>query len=121
MTNTSIPFPKRMNEFELHCNLYMKLKRIYERKGYRVRAEVSGKNGLKLSRFDIVIFFDKHPLVIIEVKKNRASFSAKQLKEYSKYNVPLIYCNNKSDIPNVMQALNYHFSKLFSSKVIMPS
>lgn len=110
-----------MNEFELHCKLYTKLKRIYEKKGYRVRAEVTGKYGLKRHRFDIVIFYGEHPLVIIEVKKNRASLSAKQLKEYSKYNIPLVYCNNKSDIPNVIQALNYHFKKLFSYKVIMPS
>lgn len=113
-----INYPDRISEIEVQFDLVNKLKKKYQKKGYQIRMNVLGKIGLKKNYFDIVIFLNKKPYLIIEVKKSQSGVNPKQMKEYLSYNVPLIYCNNKSNIPSVLKSIEYHFNKLYTSKII---
>ena len=64
LEHPSVPYPKRLSEFELQSWLYSELKSM----GIDVRGEVTGKANGKVHRYDLVLFFRYQPVVIVEVK-----------------------------------------------------
>ena len=102
-----IKYPKRINEAEVETILVNKLKSSLPSE-YNIRQQVYGKIGLKRSRFDIVVFFEEQPYVIIEVKKQKKLITAKQEKEYRAYGIPFIHCYNQSCVKRVVEQIQYH-------------
>ena len=79
-----IHYPYSFSEAEVMFFLYKELKD----KGLDVRAEVTSKN--LASRFDLVIFEDKIPIRIIEVKRGKNTKKTPgQLSKYREYGVPV--------------------------------
>lgn len=88
-------YPRRQSEFEIQAYLFSELKAM----GLDVRGEVrAGRE----SRFDLVVFEERVPKIIVEVKtrklpKNPTTFRAKertrrreeQLSRYDKYGLPV--------------------------------
>lgn len=87
-----IKYPKQYSEFEIQSALYQKLKS----KNIDTRAEVQIGN----SRFDLVVYQNKNPICIIEVKKLFTNkFRHKQnrklnaqISKYQTFNIPVFTC-----------------------------
>lgn len=87
-----IPYPQDNTEFEIQCTIVTGLRNH----GIDARGEVRGSDGC---RFDIVIFKDKYPVEIVEIKTSqRKSTRFKdgflnedkaQLKRYEQYGIPI--------------------------------
>lgn len=79
----NIEEPKTPSEFEVQSYIYQEIKALE----YNVHGEVKSISGKH--RFDLVVFHNKFPLIIIEVKTNKASKNSKGIKrqceEYLKY------------------------------------
>ena len=74
----------RPSEFEIQAYLYCELRRL----GYDVRGEVSTKDGD--CRFDLVVFANKKPVRIIEVKSCRKRYRSRQLEQYRAYGIKVL-------------------------------
>jgi len=92
---SDLRYPDLPSEFEVQSRIYTELRS----RGLDVRAEVKG--GVRC-RFDLVIFSEKKPIRIIEVKKRRIRANSKspvmqnqrhlmlgQVERYSLYGVPV--------------------------------
>ncbi len=115
MSIGKIVYPSHSSEFEIQSFVYQSLMSL----GHDVRGEVRTTNGK--SRFDLVVFVDKHPVLIIEIKKftaeesqlrspkkGRATRVRKQLrtrvvqdKKYREYELPVSW------IEGMQQAVSY--------------
>ena len=90
----TINFDQSMTEFEVHAFIYSELKRH----GVQVRGNISSPfGGGKVCRFDIVIFDNKKPTRIVEVKSGTNSQpcgmrgEGRQCFRYRQFGIPLIY------------------------------
>jgi len=95
----TIPYPKTESEFEIQAFIYAELRAL----GVDVRGELvtvffDGINGKQkhrtMCRFDLVIFENKIPIRIVEVKHGRKTFvseRARQCERYRKYGVPVTF------------------------------
>lgn len=115
--NTTIAYPNKPTEFEIHAELYVFLKAM----GYNVRGEINHtittdirqRCGYKKSRFDLVVFDDKNEAkIIIEVKDGPAHdvSSTRQYTKYSMHNLPLLYhfvdTTNDTTLKSVEEIMN---------------
>jgi uncharacterized protein YjhX (UPF0386 family) len=95
-----ISYPVGQSEFEIHAYLFCKL-RVAK---LDARGEVNwvtglSKRGWKHCRCDIVIFKDKIPRLIIEVKRKKKDRShSRQQGKYSIAGVPVLWCCGFSEI-----------------------
>jgi len=81
-----ILYPKTFSEFEIQAYVYNSLIQI----GVDVRAEVRAKNSSgRINILDLVIFKDKAPVMILEIKKNRTQNISEQKIEYGNYGIPM--------------------------------
>jgi len=84
---------EKTQEFEYQANL---LKKIQEG-GFDVRGNVSAVKNGKKSIFDLVIFRDEDPVLILETKNTEykallyGKISA-QIKKYQEYGLPIVVC-----------------------------
>ena len=103
-------YPTEQSEFEIQSYVYTGLRQL----GFDVRGEVSSSNAK--SRFDLVVFVDKRPVLIIETKRTAESMvrgipkedrrihlrkiardQNKQLDKYLSYGVPVAWVNGSAD------------------------
>lgn len=97
----NVAYPTRdMNEFELHAWLYGKLKNI----GLDVRGEVRWFDPVERiqCRFDLVIFENKRPHQIIEVKppaakRGKSVEDTRQGRRYRLFGVPVTFVYGAED------------------------
>ena len=78
---TTIPYPAHKSEVEITCHILTELKNM----GFDARAEVTAHD--KRSRFDIVVYSNKKPIRILEIKKNSQEDITSQKGKYSKYKI----------------------------------
>lgn len=107
-----IKYPDKLSEFEIHSELYNKLKLLW----FDVRWEVTdtsikkyckNKKWFRKSRFDLVIFKDKTATHIIEVKNSKNhTMNTRQNIKYSMYNLPILYCMWLDDIELIIEQLH---------------
>lgn len=82
----NIIYPGQPSEFEIQCMIYTEL----NGKGMDVRGEVNTCGNL--SRFDLVVFVEFKPKLIIEVKKKTKShkYRGEQVRKYSSHKLPVV-------------------------------
>lgn len=104
-TNKSIPYPRNVKEAEVQALLFASLRSL----GYDARMEVNNevyKRGGDTCRFDIVVFLDKLPMCIVEVKSSRvkwkSTWNTAQNDEYRSYGLPYIGCKGVSEMPQAI-------------------
>lgn len=107
----NIKYPNKLSEFEIHSDLYNKLKSLW----FDVRWEVidtsikeisKNKKWFRKSRFDLVIFKNKIATHIIEVKNSKKhTMNTRQNIKYSMYNLPILYCMWLDDIDWIIEQL----------------
>jgi hypothetical protein len=110
---SDIPFrfeyPRQASEFEIQSTLYHALRQ----RGYDVRGEVLVQTQEKIGnahktifRLDLVVFKDRAPFLIIEVKKkNRRNGIRQQMKNYSRVGVRVMPCVGEKEMNNVLAFL----------------
>jgi len=95
--NNSIDYPHGCSEFEIQAELYHRLRNL----GVDVRGSVPSKcedfGKFKRVIFDLVVFKGSTATHIIECKSRENTRTAphqnsRQLRRYSKFGVPLIWC-----------------------------
>ena len=96
LSNDRILYPKNISEFEIQAYLFNNL---LER-GIDARGNVTSKN--RISRFDIVIFRDKKPLHLLEIKRPGAHMSTKQRDKYEAYGLSLTIISSFKDADNFL-------------------
>jgi hypothetical protein len=100
-----IPYPRRISEFEIHAEVFMILKGL----GYDIRGEVSAPG----SRFDLVMFKNKEPKVVIEVKRlkrpNRFRSNGRRISRYRSYGVPVVVCLNENYIVDTIEKAKKYY------------
>lgn len=80
----AIPYRREWSEFEVQAYLWSKLRE----RGVDVRGEVTSRDGR--NRFDLVIFENHLPVLIIEVKPDNMNFSPlKQVTRYEGFGLPV--------------------------------
>jgi type I site-specific restriction-modification system R (restriction) subunit len=103
----TVDYPQRYSEFEIQASVWSVLKK----NGVDVRGEVKALG----CRFDLVIYKNKEPICIIEVKNKRRDkpeyeVKSKQLKRYRLFGIPVLYCANHhyilSTVDKVLELLN---------------
>ena len=98
----TIIYPDFESEFEVQAKLYRKLVEAeYDVRG-EVRAVCEDFGKRQRCRFDLVVFKKGVPKMIIECK-NRSSkdfigIGTRQLRRYSKFNLPIVVCMNSNMI-----------------------
>ena len=110
MQSQKILYPKKISEFEVHSDLFHKLKEELSPLGFEIRGEVPlltlerfGRARRQVSRFDIVIFRGKNPLLVIEVKKRSSRGWQKQKRKYSQYGTRVTLCCGPNQINNTIK------------------
>lgn len=90
-----IPYPGEASEFEIQAYLFHHLNAL----GFDTRGEISSRCATCI--FDLVVYLDRKPIRIIEVKRSKAKTSVaahcrkvtkareKQLDRYGKFGVPV--------------------------------
>jgi hypothetical protein len=101
-----IQYPKKLSEFEMHANLFFRLKQ----EGYDVRGEVTAKNNGRKSSFDLVIFNLAGAAVIIEVKNSpcEALINGKKTRQavkYTEYGIPLLFYTTITPLDEVVASV----------------
>jgi len=118
-----IKYPKKQSEFELQAHIYNEIKSL----GHDVRAEVTHyinttKQASKC-RFDLVVFIDEKPAVIIEVKDG--VFESEQREEllynmwlrtrqgikYKSIGVPVVYCRGFHSVNRSMYLIKKYINE----------
>lgn len=99
-----INYPERTAEFEIQAELYTAIKEL----GFDVRGEVKAYR----SMFDLVVFKLYKPKCIIEVKSSKNIIRSRerlsksgQHRKYSMFNLPLVYCYSKQEIPRCLDII----------------
>lgn len=98
----NISYPESESEFEVQAKLYRKLVEV----GYDVRGEVKAVcedfGRRRKCRFDLVVFKNSIPKVIIECKNSFSQdfmdIKSRQLRRYSKFALPIVECMNSNMI-----------------------
>jgi len=111
MAIASITEPSKCSEFEVQAWLYSALQAA----GFNVRGEVVTKTGLsqrgfKVARFDLVIFRNGVPQMIIEVKDKPRSdgqinVEGRQYKKYTAFGIPLAYARGMDEAKTLYERL----------------
>lgn len=118
-----IQYPDHISEFEVHSELFFSLKASIP--GSDIRAEIKsrGTHGLRKAktacRFDIVAFFNKKPICIVEVKGNKVRHKTcmedtRQGVRYVTYGVPVIMCYGARDIEPVVEFVMSLYQKVMA-------
>jgi hypothetical protein len=102
----SIDYPSSCSEFEVQAGLYHRLRAL----GLDVRGCVKSKcedfGKFKNVFFDLVVFNGSTATHIIECKNKPGRTSthpkSRQLRRYSKFGIPLIWCYNLEDIEKII-------------------
>lgn len=105
----SIQYPDHVSEFEVQAKLMFELMNI---PGAEIRGEVKsrGTHGLREAktacRFDLVVYSDKKPVCIIEVKGGNVKHvstieETRQGLRYRTYGVHVVVCYGVADIEKV--------------------
>ena len=95
--STKIPYPNKVTECDIVCYLVKNLRF----KGVDARTEVWAED--KTSRFDIVIFKDRNPIRILEVKSSKKKRTTPQRRKYSKYEIPLHFIKGLKEAKEFVQ------------------
>lgn len=111
MAVANIIEPSSPSEFEIQAWLYSALQSA----GFNVRGEVFAKTGenrrgFKNARFDLVIFRNGIPQMIIEVKdkptaNGKINYSGRQYKKYSAFGIPLAYARGMDEAKALYERL----------------
>lgn len=104
----------KTQEFEYQANLLKKIKEG----GYTVRGNVSAVKNNKKSIFDLVIFKDEDPVLILETKNTdyKALLYGKisaQIKKYQEYNLPILVCTPLVEEDFILKIIKKAVSKDF--------
>lgn len=105
----SIQYPDHVSEFEVQAKLMFELMSI---PGAEIRGEVKsrGTHGLRdaktACRFDLVVYSNKKPVCIIEVKGGSVKHvltieETRQGLRYRTYGLPVVVCYGAADIDQV--------------------
>lgn len=102
-----IPYYSCDTEFEVQAELFCELKK----RGYDVRGEVCYRNEEMQCRFDLVIFNNKIPRWIIEVKasdiKHRKELEdTRQGRRYRMFGIPSSFIYGRSDFNALFEELS---------------
>lgn len=96
-----IPYPLKPSEFEVQASLYNALKNA----GLDVRGEVKVKGrpeygiNYRGARFDLVVYRDQVPVILIEVKKSQnAKSNTNQLTRYRKWGYRVMVCAGMDNV-----------------------
>lgn len=87
--------PAYLSEFEVHADLYSKLKE----EGFDVRGSVSHSSEGQYVVFDLVVYHGDRALAVIEVKRSNKSWNFLQEHIYrlASNNLPLLLYNERSE------------------------
>ena len=88
-----IAIPSKPSEVDIACDLVFGIRQLSS--NVRCYCELKARlaSQRRGSRFDLVVFEDDKPLVIIEIKKTRrANRNTKQLFKYRMFGLPVILC-----------------------------
>lgn len=94
-----ISYPVKHSEFEVHAELYDRLRALgYDARGCVPARCRDDKGRQPRCHLDLVVFRERQPVVIIEVKNgNGTSFvmnDTQQARRYLKFGLPVIQCPN---------------------------
>jgi hypothetical protein len=98
---SSIPYPSRLSEHEVQTRLFNELISL----GIDARCQVSSADGKCL--FDIVVFKDRLPILIIEVKRSFALLGGRkgnQIHKYRQYGIKVISCQGPEAIRSCIES-----------------
>jgi len=106
-----IDYLNKDSEFDIQATLYNELKLVNGLEVFGEFKVLGGKIGSsvrkQLCRFDLIVFKNKKPLVIIEVKRgNRNKGIRKQLDSYRKFGIPVLVCKKMKGIKYILKQVN---------------
>ena len=111
----TIPVPNGATEFEVHAELFVRLRDL----GFDVRGEVNWKSkkkeaGRKMTcRFDLVVYDDGKPAHIIEIKSAPIDHrdgleNTRQGRRYRMFGVPVTFVYGMEEARAVIDLLKLH-------------